>query len=852
MKLTLKAGLTALALIFSAQAHSKGFADVIGHIPAELVDIVQNLSNPNAQPDVNLPKGIMIVGKPGTGKTSLFRALSEELPENSYAYISAINLAGPSLVDKLFDKAREIAEQNYHGKCVVMIDDFDSFGISNSTLLNQNNAPETVVALMNQLSGFKKNERLIVIVASHNISIHPDLGRSLKLDEVIELSMPDVHTRTTMLTAFLKKQKELARDVDIDKLAALTYDFSPADLMKLSIKANLLARQESCSAVTQKHLITALKGVLIAKGRFDKDIIIRIKALTNLLHGKKEPVGFERIMGTIPQPVRQLVEQLKNNSIFSQFKIMPSKGILFTGPPGTGKTTLARAISEEAQCAFVSISGAEFSQALVGGGKEVVKNLFKEAREKACNHPSGRAIIFIDEIDAIGKRSGGNATSGNDATINQLLTEMDGFTEDASITVIAATNHPENIDSALLRNGRFDNKIEIGVPDEGTRKKLVAFYLNGRPYNKRTVDIDKIAECTNNYTPADIKGAIEKAALLAVQEKASCIECTHIVEALKQGLIEKLVLGDESAQQMIDQLDVAFNGKASSKGFNQIIGGIPDAVKDMVSQMHEDATLAQQLDLELPRGYLFTGPPGTGKTLLAKAVAEEAGLPFIATSGSAFVEQYVGLGAKRVRDLFKNARDKAKGSKFGKTIIFVDEIDALGNRAAAGSQSEETLRTINAFLVEMDGISKDSSFIVIGATNNPQNVDAAIKSRLRTVIEIPLPDNAKRKALLEHACRKRTLKDVDFASLATRMNGFNAREIDQLAESAARKALHEKTPIITQAHFESALNEMLASKRNQNRSYLSGNTPENEAALTNIADIIKEFLASTQGDNDEK
>ncbi len=802
----------------SQQTNAESFKDILGTVPFVLQDIVTNLKDPQKKPDNNLPKGIMLVGRPGTGKTNIFRKMSKELPANSYVYMSAINLQDAKKVDELFDFAMDKAKQNYHGKCIVMIDDFDSFGISNNTPLNQNNTPANVVALMNQLSGFEKNERLIVIAASHNTNIHPDLGRSLKMDEVIELSLPDLSLRLQMLRKFNEGQKPFTGNVNLNQIASLTYDFTPADLLKLIQKANLFARQALRVSVSQQDLIDALKGILVAKGRFDKDMMIRIKALTNLLNGKKEPSGFDRLIGTVPQEVRQLVEQLNGSNKFDRFGLTPTKGILFTGPPGTGKTTLARATAEEAKCGFVSISGAEFSQSLVGGGAQVVKDLFKRAREKAENSPSGRAIIFIDEIDAIGQRAGNVL----DSTITQLLTEMDGFTEDNAITVIGATNHPENIDPALMRAGRFDKIVEIGVPDEPTRKKLLEYYIKGRPYNKATIDLQKVAEFADSCTPADLKEMINKAALLAVEANAYQIERDHIIEAIKQGLHEKMLKGDHNARQLFDRLDVVFNGKTSTKGFAQIVGGVPEEIQDLVELLKEDSSKFRDFGIPCPKGFLFTGPPGTGKTFLAKAIAEELGCGFISKNGSDFVEQFVGMGAKRVREVFEEARKKAKGNRFGKTIIFIDELDAIGSRSGSPFQSEETSRTITAFLNEMDGIAKDDSVIVIGATNNPKGLDAALMrpGRLDTTIEIGLPDVAKRIELLKFYTKSRPISNVNFDQIARQLNGHSPADIKEMVNSAARIALHKRYNSITQECFELAIEKIKASKNTQQQSYV--------------------------------
>ena len=325
----------------------------------------------------------------------------------------------------------------------------------------------------------------------------------------------------------------------------------------------------------------------------------------------------------------------------------------------------------------MAVSAAEFIHPLVGGGAAKIRDLFKEARLKAVNSESKKTIIFIDELDSIGKRQGNSL----DATITELLTQMDGFQEDNSVMVIAASNHPANIDPALLRPGRFNKIIKVGLPDLNKRELILKLYTEGIPL-AADVNLRKIAEAANNFSPADLKELVQKASADALKENSPNIKEKHFVEGLRKTLKERMLKGEKDIQQQLDALDVIFGGKDAVKGFKRIVGGVDPAIEDLVKMIRGELNYGK-FGLPFPKGILLAGPPGTGKTALVRALAEETGCEFIQAKGSDFIEKYVGVGAQRVRDLFNDARTKAEGNRFGKTIIFIDEVDAVGSRATS-------------------------------------------------------------------------------------------------------------------------------------------------------------------------
>ena len=791
----------------------KGFAALAGSIPEEITELAAHFKI-NASPVIpgnyisRLPKGILLAGQTGIGKTSIARALSEEL-QCPFVYKKAADLDAKA-IGELFKDARMRARNNKHGKTIVFIDDFDAS-------LGGTLKPETL-ALLNEMDGFNSDESVIVIAATNRLdNFDKSLIRSGRFDKVVEISMPGPAEREAILAKFNNEGKTpFAQGTDIKKIARLTYNFTPADLKQLIAFAHILAKKENAAALTERHLLQAIAKVLETKGRIDKDLGVRIKLILNLLDKKQdEKKGFARLVGDIPDEIKNLVAQIKNDSLYKKFKLELPKGILLSGPPGTGKTSLVRALSEEAGCEFMAVSAAEFIDQFVGAGAAKIRDLFKEARAKAANSESKKTIIFIDEIDSIGKRQGNSL----DATITELLTQMDGFQEDDSIMVIAASNHPSNIDPALLRPGRFNKIIKVGLPDLGKREQLLQFYTKGIPIDA-SVNLRKIAEAANNFSPADLKELVQKASADALKENSSNIKEKHFVEGLRKALKERILKGEKDIQQQLDALDVIFGGKDIIKGFNRIVGGVDQDILDLVKMIRGELDYAK-FGLPFPKGILLAGPPGTGKTALVRALAEETGCEFIQAKGSEFIEKYVGVGAQRVRDLFAEARTKAEGNRFGKTIVFIDEIDAIGSRAT--SDNSETQRTVTELLTQMDGFYKDESVIVIGATNAPSSLDPALlrAGRFDKVVEVGLPDTAKRKALFIYYAKNRPVDaNVSFDTLATDMQGCNAADIKGVVDQAAQLAMRTQQNAITQQNFEQAIAIYKAAQAQKNKQYV--------------------------------
>lgn len=812
--------LTCELCAYNPPTSPKGFNALAGNIPQEIQELAAYFKGESRtfnQYSIKLPKGILLVGQPGTGKTTIAKALSEEI-DCPFIYKKSSDLADHESVQTLFQQARDEAKKNRHGKTVLFIDDFDVFELTDPN--SKGDTRNNVLAIMNELDGFTSDDSVIVIAASHRIdNFDKSLIRSGRFDKVIEMTMPNVNQRISMIKKFSENCKiPFDTKLNFTNVGQASYNFTPADLQQLINYAHLAARNENAKSITENHMYIGILKTLQSKMRSDKDLSLRIKIITDLLkNNKKEVKGFAKLIGTIPDEIRELVKQLKNDTAYKAFRIDLPKGILISGPPGTGKTSLVRALSEEAGCEFVAVSAGEFIDPFVGGGAQKIRDHFKEARQRAINSEAKKTIIFIDEIDALGTRQGNSL----DATITELLVQMDGFEEDDSIIVIAASNHIANIDPALLRAGRFSKIIKVGLPNSSTREALLKHYTTDIPMNVG-VNLKKLAEASNNFSPADLRELVQKASSLALTKNCKQICEEHFVEAMRKMLNERAIKGDKDIQQQLDTLDVVFSGKETNKGFKRLAGDIEPEIEDLVKMLKGEYNYAT-FGIPFPKGYLLSGPPGTGKTALVRALAEESGCEFIQAKGSEFINKYVGVGAQAVRDLFNEARVKAEGNRYGKTIIFIDELDAIGSRST--SDSSETNRTVTELLTQMDGFYKDDSIIVIGATNMPSALDPALirAGRFDTFVEIPLPNHEKRKALFNFYCKDRPIDsiNVNFDNLATATSGYNAADVKHIVDQAAKIAMKSKQQKIFQGDFNTALTAIRAQSAQKTTNYIN-------------------------------
>jgi len=475
--------------------------------------------------------------------------------------------------------------------------------------------------------------------------------------------------------------------------------------------------------------------------------------------------------------VREMIEwPLRHADVFSHLGIDAPKGVLLSGPPGTGKTLLAKAVATECNAAFFQINGPEIVSKHYGESEEQLRSIFKRAEAKA---PS---VVFIDEIDAIAPKREGLAGDRQveRRIVAQLLTLLDGMNTRGQVVVMAATNLPSSIDPALRRPGRFDREIAFSIPDRLGRREILDIHTRGMPLAP-DVMLDRLAEVSHGYVGADLGALAREAGMAAIRRLIA-----------NQGATAAIAATDLSVTQ--GDFDVALNevgpsairevaSDIPSVGFADI-GGLDSIKAELIEAVVWPLRYPQyfvEAGLKSTGGVLLYGAPGTGKTLLAKALAHESGVNFIAVRGPQLLSQYVGESERAVREIFAKARLLAPA------IIFFDELDSLAPRRGTGGNSAAE-RVVAQLLTEMDGIEERRGVFVLAATNRPDCIDPALlrPGRLDRLVDVPLPDSDARRAILKvHLARRLVDAAVDFNRIAEACAGYSGADIEAICRMAA-------------------------------------------------------------------
>jgi len=516
------------------------------------------------------------------------------------------------------------------------------------------------------------------------------------------------------------------------------------------------------------------------------------------------------------QRVREIIElPLRFPEVFVRLGIDAPKGVLLYGPPGCGKTLIARAVAHETDVRFFSISGPEIMQKFYGESEGYLRKLFDDASKQA---PS---IIFIDEIDSIApKREGlGGEHQVERRVVAQLLSLMDGLKARGQVIVIAATNIPNAIDPALRRPGRFDREIGIPIPDRHGRLAILEIYTRGMPVAS-DVDLTRLADITHGFVGADLEALCREAAMICVRRIFPEIDFAQAT--LPYESLQKLELCKDDFLAALREIEPS--------ALREVFVEVPNTGWDDVGGLEAPKRLLREL-LEWPlqhgdlfeaagikplKGVLLCGPPGCGKTLLAQAAASATQVNFISVKGPALMSKYIGESERAVREVFQKAKQAAP------CLVFFDEIDALVPRRGSGaSDAGVSERVVGQFLAELDGVEKLNGVLILAATNRPDMVDPALlrPGRFDVVVEIALPDEAQRLAILQVQVRgKPVAANVDLASLAMRSAGLSGADLGAICNRAAMNAVRERiaqgsnpapaTPLsINVQHFEAALQE---------------------------------------------
>jgi transitional endoplasmic reticulum ATPase len=478
------------------------------------------------------PKGVLLYGPPGCGKTLLAKAVANEID----AYFIAIN--GPEIMSKFYGESearlREIFEEaKKHAPSVIFIDEIDAIAPKRDEVVGE--VERRVVAqLLALMDGLESRGDVIVIAATNRPhAIDPALRRPGRFDREIEIPLPDKQGRFEILQIHTRNMP-LAKDVDLIKIAEITHGYTGADLAALAKEAALNA------------LRRYLPKIDLSKNEIPTELLDSIEVtMDDFIHALNEivPSGLREIYIEVPevrwsdiggldevkQQLREVVEwPLKYPESFKRLGIEPPKGVLLYGPPGCGKTLLAKAVATESGANFIAIKGPEIMSKWVGESEKAIREIFKKARIYA---PS---VVFLDEIDSIAPIRGVlEDTHVTERVVSQLLTELDSIEKLRNVAIIAATNRPDLVDPALLRPGRFDRVIYVPPPDRRARLEILKVHTRKVPLAS-DVDLEKLAELTEGYSGADLEALVREAALVALRENlnASVVESRHFIIAL--------------------------------------------------------------------------------------------------------------------------------------------------------------------------------------------------------------------------------------------------------------------------------------------------------------------------------
>jgi len=531
-------------------------------------------------------------------------------------------------------------------------------------------------------------------------------------------------------------------------------------------------------------------------------------------------------LGKEIQRIREMIElPLKYPQVFERLGIEPPKGVFLYGPPGCGKTLIARAVANETEAYFTSISGPEIMGKFYGESEARLRSLFDNAQSHAP------AIIFLDEIESIApkREEMGAEKQVERRVVAQLLSLMDGLESRGQIIVIAATNIPNAVDPALRRPGRFDREISIPIPDKNARSEIIQIHTRGMPLSDE-VDLEKLASITHGFVGADLEALAREAAMTSLRKILPKVDF-ELEEIPYETLLELEVTMDDFLEALKE-----IGPSAIREVFVEVpdvkwedIGGlreVKDALMEAVEWPLKYPEIFEKARTNPPKGIMLHGVPGVGKTLIAKAAATESEVNFIAVSGPSLMSKYVGESEKGVREVFRKAKQASP------CILFFDEIDALvPQRGALGDTTRVTERVISQFLAELDGIEELKGVVVLAATNRMDIIDPAIlrAGRFDIILELPIPDRKARFKILKiHTKGKPLAKNINLDELAQETEDWTGADIEAMARRASMEAVRKyieknkeklgleeiKGFAITKRHFEEAIRLMKKQRNN--------------------------------------
>ncbi len=545
-----------------------------------------------------------------------------------------------------------------------------------------------------------------------------------------------------------------------------------------------------------KIIKTTPKGVV----KIDRSTNLNISTETAV--DRKVRVTYEEVGGLREKvkAMREIVElPLKHPELFARLGVEPHSGILLYGPPGCGKTLLAKVIASESEANMFPINGPEIMNKYYGETEAKLRDIFKEAKD---NSPS---VIFIDEIDAIAPKREEAYGDVEKRVVAQLLALMDGLNDRGNVIVLGATNRPDSVDPALRRPGRFDREFEISVPNEEGRLEILEIHTRGMPISE-DIDLKGLSSELHGYTGADIKSLCREAALKSIRRYLPEIDLetekipSEVLQSMQIKLIDFYDAMHEVVPTAMREVYVE-----RSKVWWQDVGGLDEIKKaltdNLITTMKEPSKFTK-MGIKPPKGALVYGPPGCGKTLLGRALATETGANMILVRGPEILSKWMGESEKAIREIFR----KAKASS--PCVVIFDELDSLArNKTGDGGVGENILSQLLTEIEE--GIS--SRVVVIGITNRPDILDNSLlrTGRLDLVLYVSQPDEKGRLEIIKILTRKMPLaSDIKLQEIAVATQNYTGADLAALCREAAVHAMRSNAGKISNQDFANSLKQI--------------------------------------------
>lgn len=627
-----------------------------------------------------------------------------------------------------------------------------------------------------------------------------------KLPDIIRIDGQTRKNVNASLNDFVKIRKvtsKFAKTVSLTPVNdSVTIDKEFTDFVKNRLKGLPITHGDEISVMILGNSMdfkiskTSPKGVV----KIDRTTSLNISTETSI--DRKVRVTYEEVGGLRREvkSMREIVElPLKHPELFVRLGIEPHSGILLYGPPGCGKTLLAKVMASESEANMFPINGPEIMNKYYGETEAKLRDIFKEAKD---NSPS---IIFIDEIDAIAPKREEVYGDVEKRVVAQLLALMDGLNDRGNVIVLGATNRPDSVDPALRRPGRFDREFEISVPNEDGRLEILEIHTRGMPISDN-IDLKNLSSELHGYTGADIKSLCREAALKSIKRYLPEIdlETEKIPSEVLQSMEIKLIDFYDAMHDVVPTAMREFYVERPKVWWKDV-GGLDDIKKSLTDNLimaMQEPNKFTKMGIKPPKGALIYGPPGCGKTLLARALATETGANMILVRGPEILSKWLGESEKAVREIFRKAKSSSP------CVVIFDELDSIARVKSGDGGTSETI--LSQILTEIEeGIS--SRVVVIGITNRPDVLDNSLlrTGRLDLTLYVAPPDEKGRLEIIKILTQKMPLaNDVKLQEIAVTTQNYSGADLAALCREAAIEAMRSNSAKISSHDFANSLKQV--------------------------------------------